>query len=224
MPSTKTDFLIDLLGKRIVNGDYAPGTSLPSEMKLSEEFNLSRNVIREALRSLVSKNLIENIPYKGAFVSPTVKWNYLDPDILRWELTQKVNSPILLSLNEMRLKIEPIVARWAAEKATSQDLVYIESAFNKMSLNKNNITNFNNARIQFHRAILNSTHNLVLRQLDTALCSLLFITFHNDQNFSEDDILIRLKKCEKLFNAIRYQNIEDAEMMAIDILSHPEAE
>lgn len=217
MPSTKTDFLIDTLGKKIVNGDYAPGTSLPSEFKLSEEFSLSRNVIREALRSLVSKNLIENIPYKGAFVSPTSKWNYLDPDILRWELTQKTNAPILLSLNEMRLKFEPIAARWAAEKATSQDLAYIESAFNKMSQNKHNLIAFNNARIQFHRAILHSTHNLVLQQLDTALCSLLFITF-NSQNFSQEDISIRLNKCCLLFNAIRHQDSDNAEKIAVDIL------
>lgn len=221
MPSTKTDFLIDTLGKRIVNGHYAPGTSLPSELKLSEEFSLSRNVIREALRSLVSKNLIENIPYKGAFVSPPLKWNYLDPDILRWELTQKAHSEVLFSLNEMRLKFEPTVARWAAEKATSQDLAHIESALSKMGSNKYNLITFNNARVQFHRAILHATHNLVLRQLDTALCSLLFITF-NSQNFSEEDILTRLNKCEKLFNAIRYQDSNKAEKLAIEILNHPE--
>jgi len=59
MTITKTDRIIATLGRQIVSGKYVPGAGLPSETDLCEEFETSRNIIREVFRTLMAKRLIE---------------------------------------------------------------------------------------------------------------------------------------------------------------------
>ena len=82
MNLTKTDRIIVTLGRQIVGGKYVPGSALPAEAELCEEFETSRNIIREVFRSLMAKRLIEMKRYRGAFVSPRNHWNYLDTEVL----------------------------------------------------------------------------------------------------------------------------------------------
>ena len=65
---TKTDRLTRLFGKQIAQGEFVPGTALPSEADLCERFDTSRNVIREAVRVLSEKRLIDAQCHRG--VSP----------------------------------------------------------------------------------------------------------------------------------------------------------
>lgn len=70
MTLNKTDRIVITLGKQIVSGKYVPGSALPAEADLCEEFATSRNIIREVFRSLMAKRLIEMKRYRGAFVTP----------------------------------------------------------------------------------------------------------------------------------------------------------
>lgn len=70
MTLNKTDRIVITLGKQIVHGKYVPGSPLPAEAELCEEFATSRNIIREVFRSLMAKRLIEMKRYRGAFVAP----------------------------------------------------------------------------------------------------------------------------------------------------------
>lgn len=72
MTLNKTDRIVITLGKQIVHGKYVPGSPLPAEAELCEEFATSRNIIREVFRSLMAKRLIEMKRYRGAFVAPRV--------------------------------------------------------------------------------------------------------------------------------------------------------
>ncbi len=81
MTLNKTDRIVITLGKQIVHGKYVPGSPLPAEAELCEEFATSRNIIREVFRSLMAKRLIEMKRYRGAFVAPRNQWNYLDTDV-----------------------------------------------------------------------------------------------------------------------------------------------
>ena len=82
MTLNKTDRIVISLGKQIVSGKYVPGSALPAEAELCEEFETSRNIIREVFRSLMAKRLIEMKRYRGAFVAPRNQWNYLDTEVL----------------------------------------------------------------------------------------------------------------------------------------------
>ncbi|MDI6419920.1 D-galactonate utilization transcriptional regulator DgoR, partial [Cronobacter turicensis] len=118
---TKTDRIIVTLGRQIVGGKYVPGAALPAEADLCEEFETSRNIIREVYRSLMAKRLIEMKRYRGAFVAPRNQWNYLDTEVLQWVLEYDDDPRLIASMSEVRNLVEPAIARWAAERATSSD-------------------------------------------------------------------------------------------------------
>ena len=66
---TKTDRLTRLFGKQIAQGEFVPGTALPSEADLCERFDTSRNVMREVIKVLSTKKLIDAQRHRGLFVA-----------------------------------------------------------------------------------------------------------------------------------------------------------
>lgn len=72
------------IGRRIVAGDYPPGSILPNEAEWSEMFGTSRPVVREAIKMLMSKNLLVSRTKIGSRVEPRENWNHLDRDVLAW--------------------------------------------------------------------------------------------------------------------------------------------
>ena len=103
MTLNKTDRIVITLGKQIVHGKYVPGSPLPAEAELCEEFATSRNIIREVFRSLMAKRLIEMKRYRGAFVAPRNQWNYLDTDVLQWVLENDYDPRLISAMSEVRI-------------------------------------------------------------------------------------------------------------------------
>lgn len=208
---TKTDRLIETFGKQIAQGAYAPGSALPSEAELCMRFETSRNVLREVVKVLSTKRLIDAQRHRGLFVMPSEQWNYLDADVLEWVLEKGVNQELISSLIEVRSLIEPTISRWAAERATAVDLVAIEANYNLMVASRDQPRVFHEADIAFHNAILLATHNLVIQQLSDAITALqraIFdYTFRTDEAHMNRTIALHLE----LFDAIRRKNPEAAE-------------
>ncbi len=116
--------------------------------------------------------MIEMKRYRGAFVAPRSQWNFLDSDVLQWALEQDEDPGLIAAMSEVRNLVEPAIARWAAERATSSDLAQIEAALNDMIANNQQRDAFNEADIRYHEAVLASVHNPVLQQLSVAISSL----------------------------------------------------
>lgn len=114
----------------------------------------------------MAKRLIEMKRYRGAFIAPRNQWNYLDTDVLQWVLENDYDPRLISAMSEIRNPVEPAIARWAAERATSSDLAEIESALNDMIANNRDREAFNEADIRYHEAVLQSVHNPVLQQLN----------------------------------------------------------
>ena len=74
------------IGTSIIRGEVAPGDALPSEMRICEMLDVSRTVVREAIRMLTGKGLVESRAKSGTRVRPPEEWNYFDQDVLRWQL------------------------------------------------------------------------------------------------------------------------------------------
>lgn len=83
---TKLDRVVALFSAQIVQGDYAPGSALPAEAELCKTYELSRATLREVVKVLAAKKLINVQQHRGLQVMPKEKWNYLDGDVLRWVL------------------------------------------------------------------------------------------------------------------------------------------
>ncbi|CTQ15393.1 D-galactonate utilization transcriptional regulator DgoR [Klebsiella variicola] len=219
MNLTKTDRLMVTLGRQIVSGKYLPGAALPAEADLCEEFATSRNIIREVFRSLEAKRLIEMKRYRGAFVAPHSQWNFLDSDVLQWALEQDEDPGLIAAMSEVRNLVEPAIARWAAERATSSDLAQIEAALNDMIANNQQRDAFNEADIRYHEAVLASVHNPVLQQLSVAISSLQRAIFERTWMGDEANMPQTLQEHKALFDAIRHQDSNAAEQAALTMIA-----
>ncbi|QGY31150.1 FadR/GntR family transcriptional regulator [Pantoea cypripedii] len=211
---SKTERIILTLGEEIVAGKFAPGGALPAEAELCERFATSRNIIREVFRSLMAKRLVEMKRYRGAFVTARNQWNYLDSDVLQWALAHDQDPRLIAAMNEVRVLVEPQIARWSAERATSNDLAAIEQAFNDMVANHLDRDAFNEADIRYHEAVLASVHNPVLQQLNVAISQLQKAVFAKTYMPDEGNMPRTLAEHKALFDAIRHQDANAAERAA----------
>src|ERR1700747_2136427 len=107
----------DRVGSSIVRGEIGVGETLPPEMQICEMMDVSRTVVREAIRTLTGKGLIESRPKSGTRVRPPEQWNQLDPDVLRWHLETENMDRYLAKLFQLRSAVEPAAAALAATHA-----------------------------------------------------------------------------------------------------------
>lgn len=219
MTITKTDRIISTLGNQIVSGKYAPDTSLATEAELCEEFATSRNIIREVFRSLTEKRLIEIRRYRGAWVAPRHQWNFLDTEVLQWVLNNDQDPQLIVAMSEVRNLVEPAVARWAAERATSGDLTVIEAALNDMVANNQDRQAFNEADMRYHDAVLQAAHNPLLQQLNVAIRSLQRVVFERTWTGDAANMPKTLQEHKRLYDAIRHQDPQAAEQAALTMIA-----
>jgi DNA-binding FadR family transcriptional regulator len=153
-----------LLATAILRGDYAPESTLPREPELMAMFGVSRTVLREALRTLTSKGLVESRPKVGTRVRPRVAWNLLDADLLDWYSRVAPALTFALKLQEMREMIEPYAAELAARAHTDEALRRIEDAHAAMGAAQS-VDEWVRADLRFHLSILNACGNELLLPL-----------------------------------------------------------
>ena len=161
--ATLTQQVAQELGKRVVGGDYLPGDALPSEADLSADRQVSRTVVREALKVLAAKGLIRSRPRVGPVVQPRHSWERLDSDVLAWSTQDGEQLKAFLDqLTEVRRIIEPDAARLAATRATPEELRHIETTFSAMEDAVGDPSAFLTHDLAFHEAIITAAHNEVL--------------------------------------------------------------
>lgn len=147
------------LGLRIAVGDHPPGVALPPEDLLVEEFGTSRTVIREAVKTLSAKGLVNTRPRRGTVVLPESDWNLADPDILDWLLHRKNVLPLILEFAEIRMAIEPAASGLAARVADDAAHAEMQAALNRMRDAAVGEDDPLDADIAFHVAILSACKN-----------------------------------------------------------------
>jgi DNA-binding FadR family transcriptional regulator len=156
------------LGTAILRGDFAPESILPREAELMERFGVSRTVLREALRTLTSKGLIESRPKIGTRVRPRHAWNLLDADVLEWYARVAAPLRFALKLQEMREMIEPYAAALAAGNLDAESLARLDDAHRAM-LEARTVDEWVRADLRFHLSVLNAGGNELLIPLGTLI-------------------------------------------------------
>lgn len=170
------------LGRRIVAGKFEPDTLLDDENALADRYQVSRVVIRDAVKILVSKGLLEVRRGIGTRVHSRNRWLMLDDDVLAWHLSAPPAPAFLKQLMEIRLAFEPKAARWAAERATPEDIANIAAAYQDMvkheysQASEVSVTRFIKADAMFHRAILLAAHNEFLKDIEGVIYSALLVS------------------------------------------------
>jgi DNA-binding FadR family transcriptional regulator len=164
------------LGKRIVVGDLHPGDVLPREDVLAESMEVSRTALREALKVLTAKGLIEARPKIGTRVRPKDAWNQLDADVLSWRCASMPTDDFIEKLAEMREIIEPAAAAAAARKRTADQLAKLELAYRDMQAAQDP-DKWAVADLAFHDAVLQATGNELMISLFSVVDSALGMFF-----------------------------------------------
>lgn len=147
------------IGQRILRGDFPPGTVLPNESAFSIELKVSRTALREAIKVLAAKGLVDSRPKIGTRVRPRNLWNMLDPDVLAWSFSVGDTERHAVNLTEMRRILEPAAAALAAERADAEQIARIERAYEAMAEAGEDIEAGLLPDLQFHQAILEATGN-----------------------------------------------------------------
>ncbi len=169
--------IIDDLGREIVSGGLKPGERLPSDQELIERFEASRTAIREAMKVLSTKGLIEARQRAGTRVRPRAQWDLLDVEVLEWHTPDAITDTFLKDLEELRELIEPEAAGLAAMRATDDDVEAMEGAFLRMEANLADRPAFAQADREFHLAVLDASHNQLIRKLKGITGTVLGVLF-----------------------------------------------
>jgi DNA-binding FadR family transcriptional regulator len=157
--------VVETIGSRIVRGELRPGDPFPNEADLGREFTASRSVIREAVKSLAAKGLLESRTRTGIRVLPPIHWNLLDVAVLGWRYAAMPRKQFFRELFEIRRMIEPEAAALAAERGSATECAEIVAALAAMEAAEVGGDTAIEADLRFHRGILTAAHNDLLLQM-----------------------------------------------------------
>lgn len=138
---------------------FSVGDKLPNEIELSEELNVSRTTLREAIKILVAYNILEIKRGKGTYVTEKV---LEQPQDLEQLSSIKVN---VKDLYEMRLIFEPEAAYLAAVRGTDAEIKRILDYGKRIEDEIRNGKNRTKDEHSFHKAIAQATHNEFMNKL-----------------------------------------------------------
>ena len=167
--------VVDMLAMQIIRGEYEAGSPLPVEAEVCRALGVGRSSVREAMRVLADKGMIEVRPRTGTKVLDRASWRRLDPDLVRWMLAAGGDQELLADLVEARRILEPAAAMLAAKRATGADLARIEVALTGMSDampgdgRDGDLEACVEADIAFHKAILSASGNSVLEEFEVVI-------------------------------------------------------
>jgi DNA-binding FadR family transcriptional regulator len=178
--------VVQVLGQRIVGGELKQGAVLPPEATMADDMQVSRTSLREAMKVLSAKGLVEARPKVGTRVREARFWNQLDADVLAWRCSSMPTADFVQKLSEMREIIEPAAAASAARHRTATQLKHMQAAFNAMET-ASDPEAWTSADLDFHEAILAATGNELLISLfsviEAALSSYFTMSARTTANF-----------------------------------------
>jgi DNA-binding FadR family transcriptional regulator len=171
LPGVSSSRLHDALTKKVairilraeMDGHIA---SLNTEGALARHLKVSRTATREAIKVLAAKGLVELRRKVGIRVKSRSEWHLLDPDLLLWHCEAGLTDLFVRNLHELRLCIEPMAAKRAAERGGERDFALVVHCYRKMEMSARKPDAFIRADAEFHAAIFRACHNDLLEQLN----------------------------------------------------------
>lgn len=169
--------LVEAIGRLIIGGGMAAGAVLPREIELMDEFGTSRAAVREAVKVLAAKGLVETRQRRGTRVKALDEWNLLDPDVLAWCAASGPAPLLMAQMVELRCLIEPRAARLAAGRRTTGELEALEAAHAAMAAAADPEA-CHEADLAFHRALFRACGNPFIDRLGAIVAVVLEGGFH----------------------------------------------
>ncbi|SEQ54528.1 transcriptional regulator, GntR family [Devosia sp. YR412] len=158
-------FVINEIGLGIVTGKFAVGSILASDAVMMETYGVSRTVLREALKTLEAKGLVEARPKVGTRVSPTSRWSLFDPQVLSWHYYAKPDRRFYESLFDTRRALETRAAALAAQRRTAENIRVMKYWLHQMDSANGDLENHGIAALEIHRTLADTSGNPMMRSV-----------------------------------------------------------
>jgi len=213
------DSIREHLARLVISGELKTEDILPNEVALADKFGVSRTLIRDVLRSLEEKGLIERKPQVGTRPRNIQYWNLLDDEVLAWCCESMPQRRFYVSLLELRMVIEPQAAALAATRANDEEIQQIVNAFNRMtSKNQNGVMIDSEGDIDFHQAIIKASGNIFISQFGGIVRAALYHTIYMSVRAATDHAE-SIESHRLLLEAIERRNPEQSYMAMSRVLS-----
>lgn len=162
--------IVQQIEESVLNGSLKPGDQLPAERDLAQRLGVSRTAVREAVKTLREKGLVEAYSGRGTFVTDGTSQAARQSFDLMVKIGQQENSP---HLAELRLILEPGIAAMAAERAKDEDLAAMREAVAVMERAQKDPEAYIEADLDFHLALAEAVANPLILSLIDSIVGLL---------------------------------------------------
>lgn len=152
-----SDRVSEMMLETILDRGLQPGDQLPSERELGEQYGVSRTVIREAVRSLAAKGVVDVQSGRGLLVA-AVDASQVS-DTMSLYIRGRHRDLPYSRVNEVRSAIEIDMAGLAAERASTEEIEELRQAHEDMGAVLTDVEAASKADVAFHRTIARLTHN-----------------------------------------------------------------
>ncbi|MCQ8769340.1 FadR/GntR family transcriptional regulator [Streptomyces telluris] len=216
--------VLESLGPAITAGAYPPGSVLRTD-ELEQRFEVSRTVIREAIRVLESMHLVVSRRRVGVTVRPTEEWNVYDPQVIRWRLAGADRPRQLRSLTVLRSAVEPVAAGLAARLATAEQCEELtRHALGMVATSRGQqLSAYLVHDVAFHRVILRASGNEMFARLGDVVAEVLTGRTEHQVMFTDPDpaaVTLHVRVAE----AVRERDAARAEALTREITAGAMAE
>lgn len=162
--------IVQQIETSVLNGSLKPGDQLPAERELAQRLGVSRTAVREAVKALREKGLVEAYSGRGTFITDGTSQAARQSFDLMVKIGQQEGAP---HLAELRLILEPGIAALAAARVEEEDLAAMREAVAVMDRSQNDPAAYIEADLDFHLALAEAAANPLILSLIDSIVGLL---------------------------------------------------
>ncbi len=161
--------IVQQVEESIHKGALKPGDQLPPERELAEQFGVSRTAVREAVKTLREKGMVEAYPGRGTFITDGSSYT------IRQSLDRMMRGghENFAFLAEVREILEPEIATLATERADAEDLAAMREQVRVMDASKDDPEAYIEADLDFHLALAEAAGNPIILSLIDSIVGIL---------------------------------------------------
>jgi GntR family transcriptional regulator, transcriptional repressor for pyruvate dehydrogenase complex len=214
-----SDKVTEAILETIVSNQLKPGDPLPPERELGRQFGVSRTVIREAVRALAAKGLLEVRSGSG------VRIVAVDEGTVRESMRHFVQGSRLDygKVNEVRHVLEVAAAGLAAERATAADVAVMDETIDAFENECQHLERSVLHDLAFHRAIATATHNELFLVLHDSMGEMLLEVRRRNLSRGRDERRLVVGMHRRIRDAIAEHDPAAARQAMLDHLGHVSA-
>jgi DNA-binding FadR family transcriptional regulator len=198
------------IGLDIVAGRYPEGSSLPRDAELTAMFDVSRTVLRESVKTLSAKGLLNSKAGVGTRVRERSAWNMFDPDVLGWHLEAGIDKRFLRDLADIRLAVEPRAAALAAQRRPDESIAILRESVARMRSFASDTLEFADADLRLHLDVATVSGNPFMRSIGAVIEAALRASFRLSAPTEEKEREVTLATHERIVDGIEARNPEIA--------------